>query len=73
MEDRNILFYTVLVFIGLFAQCFTDLLFFVKGIIRSDFYGFHVYILFEGKKTSVLSTHRFSIAENIFDSCHTNI
>lgn len=46
-----------------------DLLFFVKDIICLDFYGLHVYMLFERKKTPVLSTRRFSIAKNIFYSC----
>lgn len=77
MEDRNILLifilYVVSVFMRLFAQCFIDLLFFVKGIIRSDFYGLHVYMVFERKKTPVFSTRRFSIAKNIFHSCHMNI
>jgi len=69
MEDRNILLifilYAISIFIELFAQCFTALIFFAKGFIRSDFYGLHVRFL-KGKKTPVLDSSIFLLQKIFF-------
>jgi len=70
MEDRNILLifilYAILIFIELFAQCFTALIFFAKGIIRSDFYDFHVCMLFERKENSRIRPIDFLLQKIFF-------